>query len=230
MANVLAPLVILAGLGAALALAGPGGSVKAPGDDQLEPGIAVRISAPDPERTLAGTLDRADSPVHPAVAATLGRIWSAIELDGVDPGRELLAPLSLLEISVERSCPPPALLACSPAVRLTGLLEDAPPPAGFDHAVAAALASGLRATGARAPVVRSPANREGSGRVTSHGETLARWRRTGGLVEVVTGGLDLRPEAADVTDPASPHVDRDATATPEVRIETDPVTLAALLR
>ena len=229
MANVLAPLVILAGLGAALALAGPGGSVKAPGDGQLEPGIAVRISAPDPKRTLAGTLYRGDSPLHPAIAAALGRTWSAIERDGVDPGRELLAPLSLLEISVEQSCPPPALLGCGPAVRLTGLLE-APPPPGFERAVGASLASALRATGARALVVRGAASGEGSGRVTSHGETLVRWRRSGDLVEVVTAGLELRPEDAQDTDPASAPVDRDATATPEVRIETDPVTLAALLR
>lgn len=75
-----APLLILAAFGAALALAGPGGTAARAPADRLDPDIALRVSA-------AG-----------------------------------------LAISLERRCPPPAILACRPAIRLTGRLRAEPPP------------------------------------------------------------------------------------------------------
>jgi hypothetical protein len=38
----------------------------------------------------------------------------------------LLAPFSFLAISIERSCPPPAILACRPVVRIVGGLRGEP--------------------------------------------------------------------------------------------------------
>jgi hypothetical protein len=226
-ANVVASLAILVALGAALALARGGGERAEPtGGDRLDADVAIRVSAPAPARTLPGVaLGLGGPPLHPELSRSTRRVWVAVERRGVDPRRRLLAPLSFLAVSLERSCPPPAVLACRPAIRLTGRLRDLPPP-GFERDLRTALTAGLRATGFPGLTVhRSPAT--DSGRVRSRGETVARWRVADGDLEVVTGGLDLRPAEAG---PTSPPEMSDDGGMPGVTIETNPATLAMLLQ
>jgi hypothetical protein len=100
-----------------------------------------------------------------------------------------------LDLSIERSCPPPAVLACGPGVRLTIRVPGLPSEA-LGANVATVLARGLRAAGFRDLTIRAADHeRELSGRVTSHGEVLGRWRLVGSVLEVTAGGLDLRPPA-----------------------------------
>jgi hypothetical protein len=165
---VLGSLAILAALAMALALAGAGEEKATPaGGDRLDPDVALRVSATDPARTLP-QLER-------------------------EPGRKLLARLSFVAITPERSCPPPAILACRPAFRLVGRLRGEPEP-GLQRDLAATAVAALRAAGYRRMVVGS-AVRDGErvGRVTSRGETLGRWRVAGEMLEI-TIGPGLRPE------------------------------------
>lgn len=230
MANVVASLTILAALGTALALAGPSGEgAERAGGDRLESDVAIRVSAPAPARTLPGAALRpgASSPLHPAVSRAMRRVWMAMERRGVNPGRDLLAPFSYLAISLERSCPPPAILACRPAIRLTGRLHDLPP-AGLRRDLRTALVAGLHAAGFRGLTVhRSPTAGFG-GRVNSRGETLARWRLAEGVLEVATGGLDL-DDAAPAPQTRTGD-DRDPGGVPGLTVETNPATLEVLLR
>ena len=94
MANVGAPLVLLAALGVALAVAGPGGGAPPAGADRPAVGDAA---APAP-------------------------------VNGLDPGFALRVSVAGLAISLERRCPPPAILACRPAIRISGRLGAAPSP------------------------------------------------------------------------------------------------------
>jgi len=91
----------------------------------------------------------------------------AVRVSVADPAHGILAPFSFVVVSLERTCPPPAILACRPAIRFAGRLRDEPPP-------------DLRL----------------AGRVTSRGEVLAHWRVTEGVLEVVTGGLPFQGAGA----------------------------------
>ncbi len=119
MAALLGILAVFAG---ALALAGAGGGTVAAGGmalggERLDSDVAVRVSAQDPARTLPA-LDLGAS--YPELAPALRRGSAALAQAGIDPERDLLAPFSFVVISLERSCPPPALLACRPAIRFAG--------------------------------------------------------------------------------------------------------------
>jgi hypothetical protein len=179
---VLPPLAILAALAVALALAGASGEKTSPaGGDRLDPDVALRVSAADPEQTL------------PQLASELRSSSS----------RKVLARLSFAVITVERSCPPPAILACGHALRLVGRLRGEPAP-GLQRDLGAGVVAALDAAGYRRMVVRG-AVRDGErvGRVTSQGETLGRWRVAGGTLEVTIGaGLRLEGPTASFAEPA----------------------------
>jgi hypothetical protein len=226
-----APLAILAAFAVALALAGPGGGNAArAGGDRLDPNVALRISARDPARTLprlAPALATAAS--QPALSRALHRGSAALTRAGVDPKREVLAPLSFVVISLERSCPPPAILACRPAIRFVGRLRDQPP-LGLQRDLRAALVAGLRAAGFQRMVVRgSQASGELAGRVSSRGEALARWRLMDGVLEVVTGGLALQPPAAAAAVLRSASAEARAGSSPTAALEVNPTLLATLV-
>jgi hypothetical protein len=95
----------------------------------------------------------------------------AIRLSAPGPTHGLLAPFSFVVVSIERSCPPPAILACRPAIRFAGRLRGA-------------------------PGASSPGAGELAGRVRSRGEPLARWRLAEGVFELVTGALALHGAGA----------------------------------
>ncbi len=116
---------------------------------------------------------------------------------GLDDNVALRAGISSqVEISLERSCPPPAVLACGPGLRIAARVPNWRSEAlGAD--IALALVRTLRAAGFRNLTIRSAEHGRGlSGRVTSRGEVLGRWRLVAGLIEVTVGGLELRPPAA----------------------------------
>ncbi len=211
-------LALLATLATALVLAATGGREAAPGSRQTVAGpgsnVALRIAVPRPADRVPSirlALAAGDSPF---VSEGDLAHWSN-QLVGmrVDAQRDLLARLSWLELSIERSCPPPALLACRPALRaLAGVRPGSA--RGLGPALRAAVVAGLRAAGYRRLEVES---RDGdaivAGRVTSAGETLASWRGANGLLEVATIGLELSGAAAAVQPPRELEVERNPTVT-----------------
>jgi hypothetical protein len=234
---VLGGVLVLTGLRGGSAEPAPGGAGSALGGAGLESGAAgstgsalgptvgLRIVAPDPARTLPQVTE-ALAAAAPSLAFQRGmqRWRAALERVGVDPERDLLAPFSVLVISLERSCPPPALLACRPAIRVIGRLRGEPP-ADLDRNLQIAIVAGLRVAGFRALSLYSTTEGDRfGGRVTSSEETLARWRLSSDVLEVATGGLALDSAAdAAATLPPPP------TGTSEVEIDTNPRTLAAIL-
>ena len=210
-------LALLAALGAALALAGPGGGA---GDDRPEPGldpnVAVEIRAARPAQTLPGALhglaSETDSPglAHAILTGLETPASGGIELE------RLLSQFSYLILRIESSCPPPAVLACRPAVRAIATLRE-PASQRMERELQAVLIAGLGAAGFEPLRVRERVDADHpSGRITSHGETVARWRADDSVLEVATGGLTLRGER-----PAR---------TPPLRIETNAATITALFR
>jgi hypothetical protein len=185
---VLPPLAILAALAVALALAGAGGEKAAPvGGDRLDADVALRVTAADPAQTL------------PELASELRTPSS----------RKMLARLSSAVITVERSCPPPAILACGHALRVVGRLRREADP-GLQRDLGAGVVAALDAAGYRRMVVRETV-RDGAraGRVTSQGETLGRWRVADGTVEVTIGaGLRLEGPTASSTGPPTIDAER----------------------
>ena len=173
MSHVAGSLAILAALGAALALAGQGGG---------------GAGSPSGDRTL-----------DPVLSGAADRTRAAVARAGVNPERDLLAPLTSLTVSLEPSCPPPAVLACRPAVRVIGQLDGEPPP-GYERDLETAIVAGLRAVGFRDITVRASDRFPLAGRVTSRGEVLARWRLEGDALEVTTAGLPLDEPSAPERD------------------------------
>jgi hypothetical protein len=217
-------LAILAVFGVALAVAGPGGGTVAGGGmalggERLDSDVAARVSAQDPARTLPA-LDL--SALEPGLSPALRRGSAALAEAGIDPKRDLLAPFSFVVISLERSCPPPALLACRPAIRFAGRLRSEPPP-DLQSDLEAALVAGLRAAGFRRLVVRGSQGGDFAGRVSSGGEMLAKWRLVDDVLVVVTGGLALEPQAS-----AAPARDASADSSEPV-VEVNPSVLAMLV-
>jgi hypothetical protein len=191
MANAVAPLTILAALGAALALAAQGGGVGSPSADRPDPDTSFRVSASAPVRTLPGVAPgRGDPSLDPELSRAVRRTRAAVARAGVNPKRDLLAPLGSLTVSLERSCPPPAVLACRPAVRLTGELSGEPPP-GYERELETAIVAGLREAGFRGVTAQASDRGRLAGRATSQGEVLARWRLEGDALELTTTGLPL---------------------------------------
>ncbi len=197
---------------------GAGGDAGA-GDDRPEPGldpnVAVEIRAARPAQTLPGALRRLASETDsPDLARAIRTGLEAPASAGVELER-LLSRFSYLILRIEASCPPPALLACRPAVRVIAILRE-PATQRLERELQAVLVAGLGAAGFEALRVRERGDADDpSGRITSHGETVARWRIDGRVLEVATGGLALRGER-----PAP---------TPPLRIETDPERITALL-
>lgn len=108
--------------------------------------------------------------------------------DGASTLRRRLEPLlDKVSVSLEPSCPPPALLACRTAVRLSGALTGPPSPR-LQRRVGAAVRSALRQDGFRRLEVRVEG---GGGKIVSGAETLAQWRTARTEIEVVTTGLAL---------------------------------------
>jgi hypothetical protein len=200
MANAAAPLTILAALGSALALAAQGGGPGSQSADRPEPNTSFRVSASAPVRTVPGVAPgRGDPSLDPQLSRGVRRTRAAVARAGVNPKRDLLAPLSSLTLSLEASCPPPAILACRPAVRLTGRLDGGPPP-GYERDLQTAIVAGLREAGFRG--VRAQASDRGrlAGRATSQGEVLARWRLEDDALEVTTAGLPVDEPSAPARD------------------------------
>jgi hypothetical protein len=194
-----APLALLAGFAAALAVAGATGAgdrvapatpqVSAAGSG-LGPNVAVEVRAARPARALPGALRTLASETEsPELARAIRTGLAAPEGTGVELER-LLSRFSYLILRIEASCPPPAVLACRPAVRIIASLR---------HPATPRLQRELRAVLLAGP-----------------GETVARWRIHGRVLEVATGGLALRGER-----PAR---------TPPLRIETNPEAIRVLFR
>jgi hypothetical protein len=208
-------LALLAALGAALALAGIGDGA---GDDRpgpgLDPNVAVEIRAARPAQTLPGALRGLGSETDsPDLARAIPTGLKTPANAGAELER-LLSQFSYLILSIESSCPPPALLACRPAVRAIAILRE-PATQRLERELQAVLVAGLGAAGVEPLRVPERGDADDlSGRITSHGETVARWRADGRVLEVATGGLALSGE----------HPSR----TPPLRIETNPETISEL--
>lgn len=196
----------------------PRSGAAASGATALDPNVALRILAREPTRMLPQLARRIRS-VAPEVTRALRRESAAIGRAGVDFRRDLLARLSVLSISLERSCPPPAILACRPAIRIFGRLRERPP-ADLQRKLRTTLIAALRAAGFRSMVAEGSHHGDQlSGRVTARGETLARWRLSGGVLEIATGGLHLKgAEMAPGEDSLAP-----------ASVETNPRVLETLL-
>jgi hypothetical protein len=223
-------LTLLAALGAALALAGPGGmreSASGTGEPDLDPNVALEIRAAGPAVALPDALRRlAASTSSPTLARAIRSGLSAPSRAGLGLER-LLAPFSYVVLSIERSCPPPAVLACHPAVRFTGRLRGRTPP-GLERELRAVLLAELGEAGFEAlHARRSRDGAELAGRVGSRGETLARWRLDDRVLEVVTGGLAPRAGAAGVGGSAA-LPETPAGSTPAVLIDVNASLLASL--
>jgi hypothetical protein len=220
---------MLAALAVALALAGADGEKAAPvGGDRLDPDVALRVSAVDPGQTLPQLASELrSSPSHPELPAAVRRGFAALARVGADRERELLTRLSFVVITLERSCPPPAILACGPALRLVGRLRGEPAP-GLQRDLGAGVVAALRGVGYRRMVVWS-AVRDGErvGRVTSRGGPLGRWRVAGGMLEV-TVGAGLQPEGPTAETRAAAANDLRPAETPAPRVQSNPRTLAEL--
>jgi hypothetical protein len=184
-----------------------------------DPDVALRILGPEPSRmvSLLSGVDTARVP--PAVSSAVRRERAAIGRAGVDLESDLLSRLSFVVISLERSCPTPAILACRPAIRILGRLRDRLD-GDLERNLRTAVIAGLDAAGFRSVTARS--SRRGDellGRAAARGETLARWRVSDGVLEVATGGLGFRGREALP----------DVSSEPEVKLTINPPTLERLV-
>ena len=159
-------------------------------------------------------------------AAAAGSGESAAGLDANVGLRVSVAPL--LAVSLERSCPPPGILACRPAIRITARLRGEPS-RGLRRSFRALLRAGLCASGYRRLAVEPSSSGEFAGRVISQEEILARWQLDRGVLELATGGLELRDGGLNASLMRSPPADDGGEEPPAVRIEANPGTLAGLV-
>jgi hypothetical protein len=184
-----------------------------------DPDVALRILGPEPSRVLSLLSGVGTATVPPAVSSAVRRERAAIRHAGVDLERDLLSRLSFLVISLDRRCPPPAILACRPALRILGRLRDRPD-RDLERNLRTAVIAGLDAAGFRSLTARS--SRRGDqlrGRATARSETLARWRVSNGVLEVATGGLSLRGREELP----------DASSGPELKLAINPPTIERLV-
>jgi hypothetical protein len=208
-------LALLAALGAALVLAAVGdGAGNDRHESDLDPNVALEIRAARPAETVPDALRTVAAETEsPELARAIRAGLAAPEDTGVELER-VLSRFSYLILRIESSCPPPALLACRPAVRAIAILRE-PATQRLERVLQAVLVAGLGAAGVEPLRVPERGDADDlSGRITSHGETVARWRADGRVLEVATGGLALSGE----------HPSR----TPPPRIETNPETISEL--
>jgi hypothetical protein len=208
-------LALLAALGAALVLAAVGdGAGNDRHEPELDPNVALEMRAARPAQTLPGALrDLASETDSPELAQAIRTGLQTPASTGIELER-LLSRFSYLILRIEASCPPPAVLACRPAIRAIAVLRG-PSTQRLEQDLQTVLLAGLRSAGFDALRVReTPGAADPSGRITSHGETVARWRTDGRVLEVATGGLTLEGER-----PAR---------TPSVRVKTNPKPITEL--
>ena len=208
-------LALLAALGAALVLAAVGDGA---GNDRrqfdLDPNVALEIRAARPAETVSNALRTVAAETESQGLARAIRTGLEVPANaGVAPTR-LLSQFSYLILRIEASCPPPAVLACRPAVRAIAILRE-PATKRLERELQAVLVAGLGAAGFEPLHVRERGDADDpSGWITSHGETVARWRADDRVLEVATGGLELSGERP--------------TPTPPLRIATNPETISEL--
>lgn len=197
----------------------PGSGPAASGTAALDPDVALRILAPEPTRMMSQLARMETASVPPEVVRVLRRESAVIGRAGVDLERDLLARLSFVVISLERTCPPPAILSCRPAIRIFGRLRERPDPE-LQGKLRTSLIAALRDAGFRGVAAdSSPRGDQLRGRVTARGETLGRWHVSDGVLEIVTGGLSLSGGAAAPREGSQPAV----------KVEMNPRTLETLL-
>ena len=182
----LALVIVVVAIGAGTGVDGKSATVRPGG--VLDPDVALRVRSYRPADVVEQLARRgAGASIPPELLRALRRETAAIRRAGVDLEDDLLARLSFVVVSVERRCPPPALLACRPAIRILGRLRERPAPdleRKLRRSVGAAGFSGMSAeSSGRGDRVR--------GHVSAGAETLARWRASDGIFELATGGLDL---------------------------------------
>ena len=182
-------------------------AVEDVGGDPGAAAIPLRLETYEPERV---------------VESLSGALEGGPALDRL---AKLVEPLPAISVSVERACPPPALLACRPGLRVAARLGEARP-RSISRRVGEIIRTGLRHAGFRDLRVQSSA--DGSGLVRSGNESVdvAEWIVEGGTLKIAVGGLQL--DAAALTAP--PPRDRPADgARPRTRVRIDPPSLAALV-
>ena len=158
----------------------------------LHSDVALRVRSSRPADVVE-QLARpgAGASIPPELLRALRRETAAIGRAGVDLEDDLLARLSFVVVSVERRCPPPALLACRPAIRILGRLRERPAP-DLERKLRRSVVAALGAAGFSGMSAESSGRGDRvRGRVSAGAETLARWRASDGIFELATGGLDL---------------------------------------
>ena len=212
---------------AVIALEGASSAGTEPGDELLvrvgDPPLAVVVEDLSGEPGGAAVPLRVTSDEPDRLVDSLsGELRAALPLG---PLRRLVASMSAVSVSVERACPPPALLACGPGLEVAARLARSSPGA-VSRQVGEIARAGLRRAGLRDLRVDSSA--DGAGRVRAGGEPvdLAVWRVDGAALRVAAGGLDLG--AASLAPPPTGSAPASA-AGPHTRIRIDPSSLAALL-
>lgn len=158
----------------------------------LHPDVALQVRSSRPAHVVEQLARRGTgASVPPELLRALRRETAAIRRAGVDLEDDLLARLSFVVVSVERSCPPPALLACRPAIRILGRLRERPAP-DLERKLRRSVVAALGAAGFSGMSAESSGRGDRiHGRVIAGAETLALWRASDGIFELATGGLDL---------------------------------------
>lgn len=166
-------------------------------------GVALAVATP------GCTEEAAQAPPEPDLAAN-----EALRLT--------IAPL--LSVTIERSCPPPGILGCGPALRIAARPPDRAP-RELSRGLAAIVPVALRAAGYRDLRLAPMRSGKAGGRVISAHEVLARWRVEPGGFELVTDGLEL----GDRNAAALLAADGGGSAAGGLRIEVNEATLAEVL-
>ena len=170
-----------------ITLSGGGASGQGPEDTpDLEPGVAVRVSASPSEVSVPTMLKRlaaASGPGSAAVSRAISEVERGLGAQDLAFARRLLSRAAWISFSLERSCPPPALLGCHPTLRVCAKFDQAPG-APWSAGLPAVVRSTLRAAGLRRLAFRGDS-------VHSDEEVLARWRLDGDTLELTTGWTKL---------------------------------------
>lgn len=141
----------------------------------------------------------------PALAAAALLVPTSVAADtaygGDRPNVAVSIGLGSIAFSLERGCPPPGLLACRPGVRVVASVPPAVPETVREAAIVATVRA-VRAFGYR-DLIKHEAPGAFRGRISAHGEPLARWRQDGRFAEIAIGGLELLTPAQRRTELAS---------------------------
>jgi hypothetical protein len=187
----LAVVIVVVASGAGTGVDGKPAAVRPGGG--LDPDVALRVRSSRPAEIVEQLARReAGASIPPEILRALRRETAAIRRSGVDLEGDLLARLSFVVVSVERRCPPPALLACRPAIRILGRLRERPSP-DLERKLRRAVVAALGAAGFSGMSAESSGRGDRiRGRVSAGAETLARWRASDGRFQLATGGLDFK--------------------------------------